>query len=120
MKTQFPMRGDVWLADLAPVRGHEQGGRRPCLVVSTDMFNEGASGLVVVLPVTSNDKKIRFHVPLNPPEGGVKTVSFVKPEDIRSISKERLVKRLGVIAPATILLINDRLRALLDLVPSDV
>ncbi|NCR44934.1 MAG: type II toxin-antitoxin system PemK/MazF family toxin, partial [Microcystis aeruginosa SX13-01] len=51
-------RGEIWLADLNPVRGHEQAGKRPCLVISADLFNQGASGLVVVLPVTSKDKGI--------------------------------------------------------------
>lgn len=48
-----PARGDIWLADLNPVRGHEQAGRRPVLVVSVDLFNQGRADLVVVLPVTS-------------------------------------------------------------------
>lgn len=86
-------RGEVWLADLNPVRGHEQAGKRPCLVISVDLFNQGASGLVVVLPITSKDKKIPFHVEINPPEGGLKVRSFIKSEDVRSISVERLKKR---------------------------
>ena len=48
-----PARGEVWLADLNPVRGHEQAGRRPVLVVSEDLFNQGPAGLAVVLPLTS-------------------------------------------------------------------
>jgi len=115
MKPQFPQRGEVWLAELDPVRGHEQAGRRPCLIVSNDAFNEGASGLVVVLPITSKDKIIRFHVPLSPPEGGMKTPSFIKPEDIRSISRERLVKKTGAVSEATLDAASLRLRALLNL-----
>jgi mRNA interferase MazF len=86
-------RGEVWLADINPVRGHEQAGKRPCLVISVDLFNQGASGLIVVLPITSKEKGIPFHVELNPPEGGLKVQSFVKCEDVRSISVERLEKR---------------------------
>src|SRR5438128_11466126 len=48
-----PIRGEVWLIDLNPVRGHEQAGRRPALVVSDDLFNQGPAGLVIVLPITS-------------------------------------------------------------------
>ena len=48
MTTLKPSRGDIWLADLNPVRGHEQAGKRPCLVMSVDLFNQGASGLTVV------------------------------------------------------------------------
>lgn len=88
-------RGEIWLADLNPVKGHEQAGKRPCLVMSVDLFNQGASGLVVVLPITSKDKSIPFHVKIDPPEGGIKTQSFIKCEDVRSISVERLGKRWG-------------------------
>jgi len=46
-----PSRGEVWLVDLNPARGHEQAGIRPGLVVSVDPFNHGPAGLVVLLPV---------------------------------------------------------------------
>lgn len=49
-------RDEIWLADLNPVKGHEQAGKRPCLIISVDLFNQGASGLVVVLPITSKEK----------------------------------------------------------------
>lgn len=108
-------RGEVWLADLNPVRGHEQAGKRPCLVISVDLFNQGASGLVVVLPITSKEKGIPFHVELNPPEGGLKVGSFVKCEDVRSISVDRLEKRLGRVSSETLIAIEDKLRILMGL-----
>lgn len=108
-------RGEVWLADLNPVKGHEQAGKRPCLIISVDLFNQGAAGLVVVLPITSKDKGIPFHVELNPPEGGLKVRSFVKCEDVRSISVERLEKRWGTISPETLAAVEDRLRILMGL-----
>ncbi|MBI1913682.1 MAG: type II toxin-antitoxin system PemK/MazF family toxin [Planctomycetes bacterium] len=64
-----PQRGEVWLADLDPTFGHEQGGRRPVLVVSVDSFNAGLSGLVVVLPITSRIRPVPLHIPVDPPEG---------------------------------------------------
>ena len=57
-----PARGEVWLADLNPVRGHEQAGRRPVLVVSEDLFNRGPAGLAIVLPMTSTLRGIPSHV----------------------------------------------------------
>ena len=114
-KSRSPLRGELWLANLDPVAGHEKGGRRPCLIVSSNLFNEGPAGLVVVLPVTSKNKGIRFHVPIEPPEGSVKIISYIKPEDIRSISKERLLKRMGEVSPDTIDCIKQRLRILLDI-----
>lgn len=108
-------RGEIWLADLNPVKGHEQAGKRPCLIISVDLFNQGASGLVVVLPITSKEKGIPFHVELKPPEGGLKIRSFVKCEDVRSISVDRLEKCWGVVFPETLAAVEDRLRILMGL-----
>jgi len=110
-----PSRGEIWLVDLNPTRGHEQSGKRPCLVVSVDVFNHGPVGLVVVAPLTTKDKGIPFHVRLDPPEGGVTAVSYIKCEDIRSIAKERLERRWGTIGTANMTLVEDRLRILLSL-----
>lgn len=108
-------RGEIWLANLNPVRGHEQAGKRPCLIISVDMFNQGAAGLVVVLPITSKNKNIPFHVEVNPPEGALKVQSFIKCEDVRSISTERLEKCLGSITSETMSAVEDRLRILMGL-----
>ncbi|MBF2078562.1 MAG: type II toxin-antitoxin system PemK/MazF family toxin [Synechococcales cyanobacterium T60_A2020_003] len=103
------------LANLNPVKGPEQAGKRPCLIISVDLFNQGASGLVVILPITSKDKGIPFHVELNPPEGGLKVRSFIKYEDIRSISVERLEKCWGAVLPETLAAVEDRLKILMGL-----
>jgi mRNA interferase MazF len=108
-------RGEIWLVDLNPVRGHEQAGKRPCLIISVDLFNQGASGLVVVLPITSKDKGIPFHVKINSPEGGMKTQSFIKCEDVRSISVERLDKCWGNVSSGTLAEVEDRLKILMGL-----
>ncbi|WP_165792213.1 type II toxin-antitoxin system PemK/MazF family toxin [Desulfocucumis palustris] len=108
-----PSRGDIWLVDLNPVRGHEQAGKRPALVLSVDLFNSGPAGLVVVLPITTKEKGIPFHVEVFPPEGGLKENSFIKCEDIRSISKDRLYRRLGTVSPLILEAVEDRIRILL-------
>jgi mRNA interferase MazF len=110
-----PSRGEIWLVDLNPTRGHEQSGRRPGLVLSVDLFNHGSAGLVVLLPLTTRAKNIPFHVELIPPEGGIKQRSFVKCEDIRSVATERLFRKIGSISPPTMQQIEDRVRILLDL-----
>ncbi|PSB53358.1 growth inhibitor PemK [filamentous cyanobacterium Phorm 6] len=110
-----PSRGDIWLIDLNPIRGREQSGKRPCLIVSVDLFNQGASELVVVLPVTSKDKRIPWHVEVNPPEGGLRQRSFIKCEDVRSISIERLFELWGAVCPTTLMMVEERLRILLNL-----
>jgi len=110
-----PSRGEVWLVSLDPTKGHEQAGRRPGLVVSVDLFNHGPAGLVVMLPISTVAKGIPFHVEVNPPEAGLKQKSFVKCEDVRSVSKERLLRRYGAVAARTMDAVEDRLRILLNL-----
>lgn len=110
-----PARGEVWLADLNPTRGHEQAGRRPVLVVSEDLFNRGPAGLVIVLPLTSTVRNIPTHVPLSPPLGGVKRPTAILCDAVRSISVERFVARWGAIDRMTMAAVEDRLRILLRL-----
>jgi len=110
-----PLRGEIWLVDLNPARGGEQAGRRPGLVISVDLFNQGPAGLAVVIPITTREKGITFHVEIKVPEGGLTKRIFIKCEDIRSISKERLDQRLGRVSRNTMAAVEDRLRILLDL-----
>ena len=112
---ESPARQEIWLVDLDPVRGHEQGRTRPCIVISDDTFNVGPAGLVVVVPMTSRDRRIPLHVRIDPPDGGVRQSSFAKCEDVRSISTERLLERWGAISNATMTEVEDRLRILLRL-----
>jgi mRNA interferase MazF len=108
-------RGEVWLVDLEPVRGHEQGRKRPALVVSTDAFNHGRAQLVVVVPMTTTDRRVPLHIAIDPPEGGVRERSYAMCEAVRSISTDRLVTSWGVVQPATMAQVEDRLRILLEL-----
>jgi mRNA interferase MazF len=101
--------------DLNQVRGHEQAGLRPCLVVSVDLFNHGPADLLVVLPVTSKDKGIPLHVPIEPEGSGLDLRSYIKCEDIRSISKDRLAQHIGYAPNGVMALVEDRLRILLQL-----
>jgi mRNA interferase MazF len=108
-------RGEIWLVGLDPTKGREQAGMRPALIISVDMFNQGAAELVVAIPITSKAKGIPLHVEVKPPEGGLTLTSFVKCEDVRSISTSRLVRPLGKVSPQTIDMVEDRLRILLGL-----
>ena len=110
-----PYRGEIWLADLNPIRGHEQAGRRPVLVFSEDIFNQGPADLVIVLPLTSTHRGVPSHVSVTPPEGGLKTPSVILCDAIRSIAKERLLRRWGAVSTATLEGVEDRVRFLLGL-----
>ncbi|MEN6317506.1 MAG: type II toxin-antitoxin system PemK/MazF family toxin [Syntrophaceae bacterium] len=115
MTVNSPIRGEIWLVDLNPVRGHEQSGRRPCLIVSVDIFNQSPAGLVIVLPITTKEKGIRSHVMFKPPESGIREPSFIKCEDVRSISTEQLIERWGMVSSVTLSEVEDRLRILMGL-----
>ncbi len=111
-----PARGEIWLVNLDPTVGREQAGERPVVIVSTDRFNRGPAGLVIVAPMTTRDRRLPLHVLVDPPEGGVRRRSFVKCEDVRSISKDRLSgTRWGALSRRTMAEVEDRLRILLDL-----
>jgi len=69
----------------------------------------------VILPITTRDKGIPLHVAVDPPEGGLTRRSFVKCEESRSISKDRLMKRLGELAAPTMEEVSDRLRVVFGL-----
>ncbi len=111
-----PSRGEIWLADLNPIRGHEQAGTRPVLVISTDLFNHGPAGLVFVLPLTRTDRRIPAHIPIDPPEGGMTSRSLILCDALRSISKDRFKGvPWGHISGGTMQRVEETLRMLLDL-----
>ena len=110
-----PKRGEIWLVNPDPTQGREQAGKRPALVVSADLLNSSPAELVIVLPITSKDKGIRSHVRIEPPEGGLKAVSFAKCEDVRSVSVSRLMKCWGQVSRTTMTDVEDRLRILMEL-----
>ncbi len=115
MSVDKPVRGEVWDVALDPVLGHEQGGKRPALVVSVDQFNQGPSGLVIVVPITSRDRKIRSWVAIEAGEGGCKMRSFAMCEAIRSISLERMTQRRGMVSSEIVKKVEDRLRIILGI-----
>ena len=110
-----PLRGEVWDLSLDPIVGREQAGFRPALILSVDLFNQGPAELIVVVPVTRTNRKVRWHVPVLPPEGGLAAESFVQCENVRSVSKSRLRRRRGRVSPATMDQVEDRVRILLGL-----
>lgn len=109
------VKGDVWEAEFDPVRGREQAGRRPAVIVSADSFHQGGSQLVCVVPITRTDRALVWHVPVEPPEGGLTARSFVMCDQLRIFAVERLLRRRGSINPDTLIEIERRLRRLLDL-----
>lgn len=90
-----PRRGDVFLADLDPVVGSEQSGRRPFLVLSIRQMNGAPAGLAIGLPLTTTDRSSRLHVRIEPAESGLSRVSYAMPEMVRSLSTLRFRGQVG-------------------------
>ncbi len=110
-----PRRGDVWLVDFGEPVGREQSGRRPAVVVSADPLSASRAGVVIVVPTTTTHRGLPSHVEIEPGGSGVDEISYAKCEDLKSISEERLVARLGVVNDAITFDIGRVLRFLLDL-----
>jgi mRNA interferase MazF len=95
-------RGDVVVANLSPVVGHEQGGRRPVVVLSPATYNSWPIGMAIIAPITSTDRGLRHHVSIGK-EAGLRGPSFVMPEYVRAISQQRLTDRpLGTATQQTL------------------
>ena len=92
------LRGDVVWADLDPTRGHEQAGQRPVLVISHDVFNQ-RSGTVIALALTSREPAAGFPLTLEIRSARMPKRSWVKMGQIRTLSTERLGKRMGRLSP---------------------
>ena len=110
-----PFRGDLWLLDFGDPIGHEQGGRRPALVISGDALNRRPSRLVTVLPITGRDRGVPAHVPLPPVSTGLHRPSFALTDQHLVVSQERLERRLGVADAATMAAVETWLRIFFDL-----
>ena len=110
------LRGELYTASLDPVVGSEQGGARPVLIVQNDVGNR-FSPTVVALAVTSQIQKARLptHVRIDAGESGLSSASVILAEQIRTLDKRRLQKRIGKIAPATLEKVEDAMRVSLGL-----
>lgn len=92
------LRGDVIWADLNPDRGHEQAGRRPVVVISHDVFNE-RSGTVIAMALTSQPQRAGFPLTLELSGEDLPRRSWVKISQIRTLSRQRLGKRIARLEP---------------------
>lgn len=100
----IPQQGEVWLFDPDPIKGNEIGTKiRPGIILSHDLMNKSSASLVFIIPLTSVHKGIVSHILIEPPEGGLSTKSYAVCEQLRSISKMRLVKKIGKIKSKKIL-----------------
>lgn len=114
-RTGLIFRGEAYYVDLGQPVGHEPAFRRPAVVVSVDILNNGPGGLVVVVPITTAGYGLRSHVELEPASSGLDHTSYARCDQPRLVSIERLSSRQGMIGPEQIQAIDQALRFVLDL-----
>lgn len=106
------LRGEIRWADLNPVRGREQAGLRPVLVISHDIFNE-RSGTVIAVALTSQPQKAGFPLTIELETANLPKRSWVKISQIRTLSVERIGKLIGKVAPEEIELVIEGLNEII-------
>ena len=106
------LRGDVFWAHLDPTRGREQAGRRPVLVISHDIFNE-RSGTVIAVAITGEPQATGFPLTVELLSGGLPKRSWAKVGQIRTLSIQRLGKRIGRISPEELLRVVEGLNEII-------
>lgn len=103
-------RGEIYYADLSPVKGSEQGGRRPCLIIQNDVGNKFSPCTIVAI-ITTRTTKAKLPTQLwLPTSCGLPRNSMVECEQIRTIDKKRLGEKCGEVDPATMQKINECLK----------
>jgi mRNA interferase MazF len=93
------LRGDIVWADLNPVKGHEQAGLRPALILSPEIFND-RSGTVIAMALTSQPQRAGFPLTMEITSVSLPKPTWVKISQIRTLSIERLGKRMGHVSDA--------------------
>ena len=112
-----PARGEIWWFDPDPVRGHEQGGPRPALIMSASTFNAGPQRLAMVLPITRSPRTYPYRIELLPDESGLPEVSYVICDQLRTVTLDRMLdsRPVGRVSEDVLVRAGDHLRAILEL-----
>lgn len=108
-------RGEIHLADLDDHIGHEQGLRRPVVIISAEPWLESNPPVVVVLPITRTYRARSTHVEIEPGTSGLRATSYAKCEDIRAISPLRLERKFGRVDDVVLARLDVILRRILAL-----
>lgn len=107
--------GEIWLAELDPTVGHEQGGRRPVVVVSSNGLHALPINMAVVVPLTSHDRGLVTQPRISGSRSGLRQTAFARPEDMRAIDAGRLRRRLGEASDKDLAEVRKVMRYFLDL-----
>ncbi|MCH7695684.1 MAG: type II toxin-antitoxin system PemK/MazF family toxin [Proteobacteria bacterium] len=108
------LRGEIRWVNLNPTRGHEQAGRRPVLILSHDIFNK-RSGTVIAMALTSQPQEAHFPVTYSLEPNQLQKPSWVKISQIRTLSVERIGKKVGAVEPEQLAEIVDGLNQIIGI-----
>jgi mRNA interferase MazF len=110
-------RFEVWLVNWNPGRGSEQEGIRPSLIIQTDAGNINPNyPNTIVVAISTKGREVPFHIKVKPSStNGLKSLSFIKCEQILTISKERLVEKIGTLEEHYLKLVEEALKLILSL-----
>jgi mRNA interferase MazF len=106
------LRGEVRWADLSPTRGHELSGRRPVLILSADVFNE-RSGTVIAVALTTQAPRAGFPLTLEVGPGQLPKPAWIKISQIRTLSVQRIGRKLGAVSPEEVARVIEGLNEIL-------
>ncbi|MFK0074616.1 type II toxin-antitoxin system PemK/MazF family toxin [Arthrobacter woluwensis] len=90
--------GVIAWATLSPIKGREQGGHRPVLIISSTEYLEAVTTMVIALPITTTDRGWPNHVPVEGPSG-LDRRSWIMTEQPRTLSRERITGVAGRVTP---------------------
>lgn len=106
------LRGDIHWADLNPVIGSEQGGTRPVLILSHNIFND-RSGTVIAVAITSQPQRAGFPLTLELSDTNLPKRSWAKISQVRTLSTKRIGKKLASASPEELVSIIDGLNEII-------
>ncbi|MCK4579635.1 MAG: type II toxin-antitoxin system PemK/MazF family toxin [Candidatus Marinimicrobia bacterium] len=106
------LRGEVCWADLEPVKGREQAGSRPVLILSHNVFND-RSGTVIAVALTSQPQRAGFPLTLELESKTLPKKSWIKISQIRTLSVQRIGKKLDNASPEELARVIDGLNEIL-------
>ena len=104
-------RGTILRVRLNPVEGSEQGGERPCIVVSPSIINDNMTVLLVAIITSKKVERLRtFEALIEPPNGGVALSSKAMLMQLRVVDRSRIVEILGVVSDETMARVEEALK----------
>lgn len=108
-------RGEIYWVDLGVPRGSEQGGRRPALIIQNDTGNMYSSTTIVAAITSKEKQRYRFHVEITSEESGLLRDGTILLEQLRTISQDRLISKVGTLSSAKMEQVDEALKVSLGL-----